>query len=192
MLAGFNVTCVGDDNNYSFMPSKNGSTLSDKVALHVLKNKQPKFKAFSFLERGSDERQYCSPGVDLPVCSIMRTKYGEYDEYHTSLDDLNFISPSGLNGAYEIYSTIIDVLENNYKYTNTILCEPQLGRRGMYPNISTKNTKASVEMMMNLLTYCDGELDLVDIAELIQRPAWNLFELVEKLEDEGIIKRISQ
>jgi aminopeptidase-like protein len=192
LVAGFNVTCVGDDNNYSFMPSKNGSTLSDKVALHVLKNKQPKFKAFSFLERGSDERQYCSPGVDLPVCSIMRTKYGEYDEYHTSLDDLNFISPSGLNGAYEIYSTIIDVLENNYKYTNTILCEPQLGRRGMYPNISTKNTKASVEMMMNLLTYCDGELDLVDIAELIQRPAWNLFELVEKLEDEGIIKRISQ
>jgi aminopeptidase-like protein len=192
LVAGFNVTCVGDDNNYSFMPSKNGSTLSDKVALHVLKNKQPEFKMFSFLERGSDERQYCSPGVDLPVCSVMRTKYGEYDEYHTSLDDLNFISSSGLNGAYEIYSTIIDILESNYKYTNTILCEPQLGRRGMYPNTSTKNTKASVEMMMNLLIYCDGELDLVDIAELIKKPVWDLVELAKKLESKGVIKRIKK
>jgi aminopeptidase-like protein len=190
VVAGFNVTCVGDDNNYSFMPSKNGSTLSDKVALHVLKNKQPNFKTFSFLERGSDERQYCSAGIDLPVCSVMRSKYREYDEYHTSLDDMSFISPSGLNGAYDIYRTIIDILEINYNYINTILCEPQLGRRGMYPNISTKSSNASVAVMMNFLTYCDGKLDLVDIAEIIQKPAWDLFELLKKLEDEGLIKRV--
>ena len=190
VVAGFNVTCVGDNNSYSFMPSKDGSTLPDKVALHVLKNKQPEFKIFSFLDRGSDERQYCSPGVNLPVCSVMRTKYGEYDEYHTSLDDLNFISSNGLNGSYEIYRTIIDVLENNYKYTSAILCEPQLGKRGMYPNTSTKNTKVTVEMMMNLLTYCDGTLDLVDIAKLIKKPVWELFELAKNLEDQEIIRKV--
>jgi len=189
IAAGFNVTCVGDDNNYSFMPSKHGATLSDKVALHVLKNRDPVFKKFSFLERGSDERQYCSPGIDLPVCSVMRTKYLEYDEYHTSLDDLNFISPSGLNGAYEVYCSIIDILENNYNYTNMILCEPQLGRRGMYPSTNTKNSNSSVAVMMNFLTYCDGNLDLLDIAELIKQPAWDLFELAKRLEDEKLIKR---
>jgi aminopeptidase-like protein len=189
IIAGFNVTCVGDDNNYSYMPSKHGETLSDKVALHVLKNKCPEFNAYSFLERGSDERQYCYPGIDLPVCSVMRTKYGEYKEYHTSLDDLNFISANGLNGAYNVYIAIIDALENNYKYANTVLCEPQLGRRGMYPDVSTKSSKSTVGTMMNLLAYCDGSLDLVSIAELIKKPIWDLYELVGDLENKEIIRK---
>jgi len=191
IIAGFNITCVGDNNNYSYMPSRNGKTLSDKVATHVLKNKIQKFKEYSFLERGSDERQYCYPGVDLPVCSVMRTKYAEYEEYHTSLDDLNFISTDGLNGAYEAHVKIINALEKNHTYVVTTFCEPQLGKRGMYPNVSTKSTKSTVQTMMNFLTYCDGSMDLISIAELIKKPVWDLYELVEDLEIKGIVKRIS-
>jgi len=189
MQAGFNITCVGDDNNYSFLPSRSGTTLSDKISRHLLKNSYPNYSEFSFLDRGSDERQYCFPGVDLPVCSIMRSKYGEYDEYHTSLDDLSFISSAGLGGSYIVYKTVIDVLERNYRYVTTTLCEPQLGKRNMYPNTSTKITKSLVKDMMNFLTYCDGNSDLVDIANIINVPVWKLFEIVKDFESAKLIKR---
>lgn len=189
IIAGFNITCVGDNKNFSFMSSRDGSTLADKVALNALHSKGIKFKNFSYLQRGSDERQYCYPGVDLPVCSVMRSKYGDYDEYHTSLDNLSFISSDGLNGAFEIYRDIIEILENNFKYTNTQICEPQLGKRGLYPNISSKKTIALVRTMMNLLAYCDGKLDLINISEIIDEPFWDLVEIAKKLESNGVLKK---
>ncbi|KPK52577.1 MAG: aminopeptidase [Thiotrichales bacterium SG8_50] len=188
-IAGFVLTCCGDERQYSFLPSRKGETLADRAALHVLRHHAPEFKHYSFLERGSDERQYCSPGIDLPVVSLMRSKYHEYPEYHTSNDDLSLISPAGLGGAYDAMRKTIAILEQNYTYRSTVLCEPQLGKRGLYPTISIKGSTSGIQDMINLLAYCDGTLDLIGIAETIGAPAWQLVEIADRLLDANVIER---
>ncbi len=190
IIAGFNITCVGDDKAYSFLPSRSGNTLADRVARHVLKHAHPEFHAYTYLERGSDERQYCSPGVDLPVASIMRSKYGVYPEYHTSLDNLDFISPAGLQGAYEVLQKSIECIEADEVLQTTVLCEPQLGKRGLYPTISTKKSNAMVRDMMNLIAYADGTRSLLEIAEKIQVPMWELIPLAQKLKTENVLREV--
>jgi len=190
VVAGFNVTCIGDDRAYSYLPSRQTNTLSDKAALHVLKHMQPQFVSYSFLDRGSDERQYCSPGIDLPVCSIMRTKYGRYPEYHTSLDDLNLVTPDGLLGGYEVLIRAIECLEMDELLSSTVFCEPQLGKRGLYPTISTKISGSQVRDMMNFLAYCDGLSTNLEIAEKINVPLWELKETIDKLKKEGVLKTV--
>ena len=187
-FAGFNVSCVGDDRAYSYLPSRNGHTISDVVAKHVLKWTDSKFKKYSWLDRGSDERQYCAPGIDLPIASILRTKYGEYKEYHTSLDDLkNVVTPKGLDGGYWAIRKAIEAIEKNKKYKNTILCEPKMDIRGLYPTLSTKNSVKEVRMMMDFLSYCDGDKLLIDIAEILNVPIWDLYDMVDKLIDAKLI-----
>jgi aminopeptidase-like protein len=190
-VAGFVVTCIGDNLTYSFMPSRRGDTLADRAALHTLKNNVKEFTEYSFLERGSDERQYCSPGVDLPVCSIMRSKYGTYPEYHTSHDDLSFISPEGLKGGFEILKKTIQAIEFNSYYLNLSICEPQLGKRGLYPNTSTKETFYKTRRMMNFLAYADGKIDLIDLANQIDEDIADLYPLVGDLISSKLIKKIN-
>ena len=187
VIAGFNITCIGDDRAYSYVPSRDGNTLSDKAALHVLKHIDPKFKRYTWLDRGSDERQYCAPGVDLPVATIMRSKYGEYPEYHTSLDDLDFVTPIGLEGGYNALKKAIKIIEKNVYLKSSVLGEPQLGKYGLYPTISTKTSGEQVRSMMNLLSYCDNQNSLLDIAELLDEPFWELWPIVEKLVDSGLL-----
>ncbi len=182
VFAGFNISCVGDERSYSYLPSRNGNTISDKVAKHVLKWIDPDYKCWTWLDRGSDERQYCSPGIDLPIASILRTKYGQYPEYHTSLDNLdNVVTPKGLDGGYWALRKALEIIEKNKIYKVNILCEPQLGKRGLYPTLSTKESGREVKTMMNLLSFCDGEHSILEISEKINVPAWDLYELVEKL-----------
>lgn len=190
IIAGFNLTCIGDDRAYSYLASRNGDTLADQVALHVLKHAHPEFIKYSYLQRGSDERQYCAPGIDLPVCSLMRTKYGRYPEYHTSLDDLNLVTASGLSGGYEVIQKAIECLELNQIMSSTVLCEPQLGKRGLYPTISTKTSGAEVRDMMNVIAYANGKLSNLEIAEKIGVPLWELAEMINKLSKEGLLKTI--
>jgi len=188
IFAGFNVSCVGDNRSYSFLPSRNGNTISDLISKHVLKWIDPNFIEYSWLDRGSDERQYCAPGIDLPIASIFRTKYGSYPEYHTSLDDLdNVVTPQGLNGGYIALQQAIKAIENNKKYKVTILCEPQMGKRGLYPTLSTKKENEEIRLMMNFISLCDGKNSLLDIAEKLNVPIWNLYDLANKLESHKII-----
>ena len=182
IIAGFNVSCIGDERAYSYLPSRNGKTLSDSVAKHVLKHTDSNFKSYSWLDRGSDERQYCAPGIDLPIASIMRTKYGQYPEYHTSLDDLeSVVTPNGLDGGYWALRRAIEAVEKNKKYHVTVFCEPQMGKRGLYPTLSNKKSGEKVRLMMDLISLCDGKRFLLEIAESVNTPIWELYELIETM-----------
>jgi aminopeptidase-like protein len=188
IIAGFNISCVGDERCYSFLPSRNGNTLSDRVAIRVLEAIDPGYIRYSFLDRGSDERQYCAPGVDLPVSSLMRSKYGEYPEYHTSGDDLKLVTPRGLEGAYLALQQCLELIESNRVYRATVLCEPQLGKRGLYPTISTKASNTRVQTMMNLLAYCDGSMDLLEVARTIAATPLECAEIAAELVRHGLLQ----
>ena len=183
IVAGFNVTCVGDDRVYSYLPSRQTDTLADRAALHALRHQAGAdgFVRYSFLDRGSDERQYCSPGVDLPVATIMRSKYATYPEYHTSLDDLSLISPAGLAGGICAIAKAILAVERNGRYRATVLGEPQLGRRGLYPTLGTRDSGLTVRRMLDVLAYSDGAHDLLAIAEMLGVPVWELAVIARQL-----------
>jgi len=187
VIGGFNITCVGDERCYSFLPSRAGNSLSDDVAQHVLKYTDKNYKRYTWLDRGSDERQYCSPGIDLPIATIMRSKYGEYPEYHTSLDDLSFITPSGLEGSLMALQRAINIIEKNIYPKVTRLCEPHLSKYGLYSTLSSKNLDHQIQTMMNLITYCDGSYSLLEIANLINEPFWELIPIVNKLKANGLL-----
>ena len=189
IIAGFNLSCVGDNKNYSMIHSRQGNTLADKILLHCLKHYTKKFKVFSFLNRGSDERQYCSPGVDLPVVVFCRTKFGEYKEYHTSLDNLDIISKEGFKGSFKIMCKVLESIEINKKYKNLILCEPQLGKRDLYPSVSKKDIYKDLFIQSNLLAYSDGRT-LLEISEIIGVSILETKETVKKLEKARLIKKI--
>jgi aminopeptidase-like protein len=181
VIAGFNITCVGDNGPYSYLPTRNGNTYSDKIALNILSFDHPDFIKYTYLDRGSDERQYNSPGVDLPICTIMRSKYGTYPEYHTSLDNLDIVSAEGLIGSLNIFKKCLNTIEENKKYKIKCLGEPQLGKRGLYPTIGTKTSSLKVKDIMNFISYADGEHDLIDISNIIDVPVWELYPIIEKL-----------
>ena len=188
VIAGFNISCVGDNRTFSYVASRYGNTLADKVAKNVLRFYYPEYKEYSFLKRASDERQYNAPGVDLPVCAICRSKYGEYPEYHTSKDNLDFISPEGLAGSFDVYKQCIIALENNYKYKVKVLCEPQLGKRGLYPTISQKGSSKVVKTMTDFIAYADGNNDLIDIGNIIGVPVEELVPIIKNLIDNDLIE----
>ena len=172
LIAGFVVTCVGDKGNFSYIPSRSGNTLSDFVAKIILKKNKKVFNTYTWLDRGSDERQFCAPNIDLPICSITKSKYGKYKEYHTSLDKLgSVVVPRGLNESFELYKNCIKYLEKNFDkdfFTpiNNCLCEPHLSKRKLYPSISTLKTASKVKSMMNVLSYVDGRTSIIQIANL--------------------------
>ncbi len=188
VIAGYNLTCLGDEGEFSYIPSRLGNTLSDKIALHVLNSNFPNFISYSWLDRGSDERQYCAPGIDLPICSITRTKYGKYPEYHTSLDDFNLISENALQKSFDLYKQLIHILETDCYPSLNVLCEPQLGKRGLYPNISTVNSGQTVRDLMNFISYCDGNHSLLDISNILKLDYTNCIDLYSKLFKANLLK----
>lgn len=186
--AGFVLTCVGDDREYSMVESRYADTLADRILSNVLDNYTENYKRYSFMKRGSDERQYGASGVDLPVVTFCRSKFHTYAEYHTSADDMRFISPAGLQGSYDVMVKVIELLENNDCYRTTVLCEPQLGKRGLYPTTSQKNTKGDAALYQDILAYADGTNDIVDLCGLTGRKSGDIIKYIKTLMDNGLIK----
>ncbi|WP_198136885.1 DUF4910 domain-containing protein [Pseudovibrio sp. JE062] len=187
--AGFNISCVGDNRTYSYLPSRRGDTISDRIAQHVLRGIAPDYKRYEWYHRGSDERQYCAPQVDLPIASIMRSKYAEYPEYHTSLDDLeSVVTPAGLEGGYNALKLALEALEKNCYPLMKVFCEPQLGKRGLYPTLSTKETGAQVQLMMDIITWSDGSRSLLEVAEKCGVPIWETYSIVSQLADHELLE----
>ena len=185
---GFVITCVGDEGKFSYIPSRLGNTISDRAALHVLSNQKEDFQKYTWSDRGSDERQYCAPGIDLPIASVTRSKYGEYNEYHTSDDNLNFISPKGLQGSAELLYKITSVIEKNCKPKTQFLCEPMLGKRGLYPSQSTLDTQQAVQDILDIISYSDGSKDLIEIAQLINKPVWEIYDMIDQLIQKDVLQ----
>lgn len=186
--AGWVLTCIGDDRAYSYVPSRLGGTLSDRVSLQVL-GELPDFIRYSYNDRGSDERQWCWPGVDLPVCSVMRSKYGAYPEYHTSLDRLgSVVTPEGLAGGLRVMRDCIELLESNCRPRATVLGEPHLSKRGRYPTISKVRAEPPAANLMRVLPYCDGEHDLIAICERAELP-WRVVRVtLDELDEMELIR----
>ncbi|MCR5733883.1 MAG: DUF4910 domain-containing protein [Lachnospiraceae bacterium] len=192
IIAGFNLTCVGDERDYSIVHSRYADTLADRVLMNILKNETGGFTEYSYLKRGSDERQYQAPGVDLPLVCFCRSKYHVYPEYHTSADDLSLISPEGLAGSYYVMTKCIELLEKNDIFKVTCLCEPQLGKRGLVPTMSSKETYQETLALKDILGYADGTNDLIELSEIIKQPVSLIWQIMEKLLAAGLVKRTAR
>ena len=188
VIAGFVLTCIGDDRCYSYLASRKGDTYTDRVAKHVLQHIDPNFITYSYLDRGSDERQYCAPGVDLPVVVLTRSKFRTYPEYHTSLDDMGFISPKALGDSLAMVEACIDAIEDDEIFRATMLCEVQLGRRGLYKEIRDRTYEGDPRLRMDILAYCDGENSLLDIADLLDRPISDIVRCANELREHGLLE----
>ena len=168
VIGGYNLSCIGDDRQHSCMFSKYHNSPSDIAMIEAYKKlKINNYKIYSFLKRGSDERQYNSPGIDLPITSIFRTKYGEYPEYHTSLDNFNLVTLKGVTGGFNVAKKSIEVILENIYPKFKVLCEPQMGKRGLYPLLSTKTKSKLIISYMDFLQYSDGSNSLKKISNLI-------------------------
>jgi len=169
VIGGFNLSCIGDERQHSCMFSKYQNSPSDEAIIEAYKLLKIKnYKIYSFLKRGSDERQYNSPGVDLKISSIFRTKYGEYPEYHTSLDNFNLVTLKGCEGGFNVARKSIEILLGRIYPKSKYMCEPQMGKRGLYSTLGDKNKKKISKNFMNFLQYADGTNSLEKISNLIK------------------------
>lgn len=197
VVHALNLTCVGDNKNYSFMATRLGNTTTDKIARHVLKYYTDNHIEYPFTERGSDERQYCHPSVNIPMISLMRSKYGTYKEYHTSKDDMSFVSSDGFAGSYNINKKCINAFESNYVYSQSFLCEPMLMKRNLVPKdwimrrTSSKKCEKNefIKRTMNVLFQVDGINDLIDISNNLDINYETCIESIDVLIEQKIINK---
>jgi aminopeptidase-like protein len=188
-IAGYVLTCIGDNRKYSLLESKEKNSLSNIVAKFILKTKK-KVKIFSWLKRGSDERQFCSPGIDLPIASIMRSKYGEYPEYHTSLDKIGkVVSKKGLQGGLNLAKEIIIKIEAQTFPIVTNFCEPFLTKKNIYPSISkVGSVNQNISKLLDFLSFCDGKNSVLQIQNFSQLNASDVKAVMKKLIKYKLIK----
>jgi len=169
---GLVVSCVGDGGRFTYKKSRRGNAEIDQASEHVLKYSGRPYNLKDFFPYGYDERQYCSPGFNLPVGCLMRSPHGSFPEYHTSADNLDFVRPEYLEDSLGIYRQVIEVLEGNGTYINlNPKCEPQLGRRGLYSPVGANPDQKLDQMaLLWVLNLSDGCHSLLEICEAANLP----------------------
>jgi aminopeptidase-like protein len=185
------VTCVGDGGPFTYKKSRRSDAEIDRAAQHVLKHSRNASRVQEFFPYGYDERQYCSPGFNLPVGCLMRSPHGTFPEYHTSADNLEFVRPENLEESLARYVEVVEVLEGNRIYVNTNPhCEPQLGRRGLYQAIGGDSEAAKKQMaMLWVLNLSDGSHTLLDIAERSGLSFRAVHAVAQLLERHGLLEQ---
>jgi aminopeptidase-like protein len=190
---GLVVSMLGDGGGPTYKKSRRGDSLIDRAVIHILRHSGATPTVLDFSPYGYDERQYCSPGFNLPVGLFQRSKFGAIPEYHTSADNLDFIAPKHLAQSFSIIAEAIEILEHNATYRNTLpKCEPQLGRRGLYGAIGGDKDAAAANMaMLWILNLSDGNNSLLDIAERADLPFPVIYRTAKLLEDKGLLQATS-
>ena len=186
---GLTLSCIGDGGDLTYKRSRRGDAAVDRAMDIVLRDSGRPHRVLPWEPWGGDERQFCSPGFDLPVGTLMRTPHGEFDGYHTSADALELIRPESLAEAVDRCLGLVDVLESNRRYTNLSPCgEPQLGRRGLYRAAGgAVDTPADERALLWVLNQSDGHCDLLDIARASRLTYPVVRRAAERLEDAGLL-----
>jgi aminopeptidase-like protein/aminoglycoside N3'-acetyltransferase len=194
VVAGYVINCIGDRGKFTYKKSRQGNSLADKAALNILNNLNEDFNLYEWFPAGSDERQYCSLGFNLPIGSLMRSMYGTYKEYHTSLDNLDFIPLEELYKSFEIYKKILMNIEINEKLEAVHKnCEPKLDKRGLYPTLgSQKETTDSIKKRMYLWAFSDGYNDVIEIANKLKCNAYEMENEKDELIDKKLIRGLGE
>jgi aminopeptidase-like protein len=190
---GLVLTCVGDSGGFHYKKSRRGNAEIDRAAAHILRHVSESAEVLEFTPYGYDERQYCSPGFNLPVGCLMRSVWGSFPEYHTSADNLDFIQPLKLAESLRVCTAILNVLENNYRYCNqNPYCEPQLGRRNLYRSTGGEAINVEISARLWVLNLSDGSHSLLDIAERSGLPFAFINDAATLLSEAGLLSVISK
>jgi aminopeptidase-like protein len=188
---GLVVSCLGDGGGPTYKKSRQGQAAVDLAMTHVLRQGGGTSEILEFTPYGYDERQYCSPGFDLPVGLLQRSRFGSFPEYHTSADNLDFINPVHLAESYGVIATALDITERNCHPVNVMpKCEPQLGRRGLYSPVGGDSHASARNMaLLWVLSLADGRHSLLEIAERAQLSFSTVAEAASRLTDAGLLHR---
>jgi aminopeptidase-like protein len=189
VLAGFVINCAGDNRSYSFVHTPDKNTLADDMMIASLKKKR-NLIIYEFKDRSSDERQYCSANVELPICSFSRSKAGSknFPEYHTNLDNFKVVTKSGLTGSLDIFKNIIFALEYIPYPKSKIKCEPFMTKRGMYPTLSRKGPlNVKIKNMLDILAYSNGKRSIFYICNVLELDLKNCIKSLQDLKKYKLI-----
>lgn len=186
---GLVLTCIGDAGGFHYKKSRRSTAEIDRAVACVLRDSGEPFEILDFSPYGYDERQYSSPGFNLPVGCLMRSVWGSFPEYHSSADDLTFIRPASLASSLRVCAATVDALERNRKYINqNPYCEPQLGRRNLYRSTGGESIGSEINARLWVLNLSDGENSLLDIAERSKLPFSAIAEAADLLCRHGLLQ----
>lgn len=190
---GLVLTCIGDMGRFHYKKSRRGNAEIDRAVIHILTHQVASPEFLEFSPYGYDERQYCSPGFNLPVGCLMRSPWGSFPEYHTSADNLEFIHPAQLRESLRVCTAILEVLENNRRYRNlNPYGEPQLGKRNLYHSRGGEAIGAELNARLWVLNLSDGEHTLLDIAERSHIPFSAISDAADVLKQSGLLSAVSE